>query len=189
MTAKRLSLAFAGTPVFAAHILEQLIESGYSPGLVLTRPDQGAGRGRKRAPTPTKQTAQQASLPVSTPASAAGIQPALAKSGLRCADRRRLRPDIAARRASAAATRLCERPCLPAAPLARRRARRAGPDRRRSGNRGFHHADGRRARHRSRVQAVPARDRSPHDRHGIGERACATRRPRCCRRCCRSSRR
>ena len=73
-----LSLAFAGTPVFAAHILEQLIGAGCPPRLVLTQPDRGVGRGRKRSSSPVKRAALAASLPVSAPAAAAGVQPALA---------------------------------------------------------------------------------------------------------------
>ena len=78
MRAKPLSLAFAGTPLFAACILEQLIGAGYPPRLVLTQPDRAVGRGRKRSPSPVKQAALKSSLPVSTPACAAEIQPAVA---------------------------------------------------------------------------------------------------------------
>ncbi len=73
-----LTLAFAGTPGFAAHILEQLLANGYRPKLVLTQPDRRAGRGRRMVPSAVKQAALKASLPVATPAQAAAIQPALA---------------------------------------------------------------------------------------------------------------
>ena len=74
------SLAFAGTPAFAAQILDALIGAGHSPRLVLTQPDRRAGRGRKRSPSPVKRLALAADLPVRTPASAAEIQPALAQT-------------------------------------------------------------------------------------------------------------
>lgn len=76
--AASVSLAFAGTPAFAAHILNRLIDAGRTPRLVLTQPDRASGRGRKLSPSPVKQAALAASLPVVTPASAAGIQPAMA---------------------------------------------------------------------------------------------------------------
>ncbi len=71
-------LAFAGTPAFAAHILQRLIAAGLAPSLVLTQPDRAAGRGRQRRSSPVRQAALAASIPVATPASAAQIQPAMA---------------------------------------------------------------------------------------------------------------
>ena len=76
------SIAFAGTPVFAAGILESLMAAGHTPLLVLTQPDRGAGRGRKPAPSPVKQVAITGSLPVATPASPADIFPALASTAV-----------------------------------------------------------------------------------------------------------
>ena len=72
------SIAFAGTPAFAADILEALLAAGHRPLMVLTQPDRRAGRGRKPAPGPVRRTATAASLPVETPDGAAGILPALA---------------------------------------------------------------------------------------------------------------
>ena len=77
---KGASLAFAGTPAFAAHILEAMIAAGHSPEMVLTQPDRGAGRGRKRIPSPVKRAAMAASLPVGTPLRPADILPALAST-------------------------------------------------------------------------------------------------------------
>ena len=74
------ALAFAGTPAFAAHILEALVAAGQAPKLVLTQPDRGAGRGRKRMPNPVRRAAMAASLPVETPLRPADIFPALASS-------------------------------------------------------------------------------------------------------------
>ncbi len=74
------SLAFAGTPAFAAHILEALLAAGHVPVLVLTQPDRGAGRGRKRVPNPVKRTAMAASLPIETPLRPGDIHPVLAST-------------------------------------------------------------------------------------------------------------
>ena len=70
-------LAFAGTPSFAAHILERLLVGGYRPELVLTQPDRRRGRGRKLTPSAVQQTARAAGLPTETPARAVDIEPAL----------------------------------------------------------------------------------------------------------------
>ncbi|MCP1673308.1 methionyl-tRNA formyltransferase [Natronocella acetinitrilica] len=57
-------IGFAGTPDFAVPALEQLVEGGYPPVVVLTQPDRPAGRGRKPRPSPVKQCAQRHGLPV-----------------------------------------------------------------------------------------------------------------------------
>ena len=75
---KRPSIAFAGTPAFAADILKSLLAAGYRPRMVLTQPDRGAGRGRKRAPGPVRRAAMAVSLPVETPERPADFFPALA---------------------------------------------------------------------------------------------------------------
>ena len=62
-----LITAFAGSPVFAAAILERLIASKYSPALVLTQPDRPKGRGRKLAANPVKKLASNAGIPVAQP--------------------------------------------------------------------------------------------------------------------------
>ncbi len=74
------TLAFAGTPGFAAQILEQLLGNGSRPELVLSQPDRRAGRGRKAVPSAVKQAALAATLPVATPARATDIQPVLASA-------------------------------------------------------------------------------------------------------------
>ena len=79
-TSQQRPLAFAGTPAFAARILEALIAAGHVPELVLTQPDRAAGRGRKRTPNPVKQMAMTASLPVETPLCPTDIFPALAST-------------------------------------------------------------------------------------------------------------
>jgi methionyl-tRNA formyltransferase len=47
-------LGFAGTPEFAATILEALVTAGHSPVVVYTQPDRPSGRGRKPLPSPVK---------------------------------------------------------------------------------------------------------------------------------------
>ena len=59
-----MRIVFAGTPAFAAHALEALIEAGHEIALVLTRPDRPAGRGLKLAVGEVKQLAEQARLPL-----------------------------------------------------------------------------------------------------------------------------
>lgn len=63
-----LSIGFAGTPVFAATLLEGLCSGGFRPKLVLTQPDRPTGRGRKTKPSPVRQLALAQSIPVETPA-------------------------------------------------------------------------------------------------------------------------
>lgn len=60
-------IGFAGTPAFAATLLQSLIDSGFTPELVLTQPDRPTGRGRKLKPSPVKTLALDQSIPVDTP--------------------------------------------------------------------------------------------------------------------------
>lgn len=62
-------LLFAGTPEFAVPALQALIAQGQAPVAVYTQPDRPAGRGRKRQPSPVKQVALAAGLPVEQPVS------------------------------------------------------------------------------------------------------------------------
>ena len=45
-------IVFAGTPDFAAHCLEQLLNDAYQVVAVYTQPDRRAGRGKKLQPSP-----------------------------------------------------------------------------------------------------------------------------------------
>lgn len=63
-----LRIGFAGTPEFAATVLEGLCSGGYSPELVLTQPDRPTGRGRKTMPSPVRRLAEARHIPVETPA-------------------------------------------------------------------------------------------------------------------------
>ncbi|MBK1650352.1 methionyl-tRNA formyltransferase [Rhabdochromatium marinum] len=60
-------LLFAGTPDFAAPALQALLRAGYPIAAVYTQPDRPAGRGRKPQPSPVKQVALDAGLPLEQP--------------------------------------------------------------------------------------------------------------------------
>ncbi|WP_047866311.1 methionyl-tRNA formyltransferase [Rubrobacter aplysinae] len=52
-----MRIAFAGTPTFAATVLEGLLASEHEVGLVISQPDSRRGRGRKTTPTPVAELA------------------------------------------------------------------------------------------------------------------------------------
>jgi methionyl-tRNA formyltransferase len=62
-----LRILFAGTPDFAVVPLQELVNQGLSPIAVLTQPDRPAGRGREARPSPVKQAAIAAGIPVHQP--------------------------------------------------------------------------------------------------------------------------
>jgi methionyl-tRNA formyltransferase len=62
-------ILFAGTPTFAVPALSALITAEWPIVGVYTQPDRPAGRGRKTMPSPVKQVALDAELPVLQPAS------------------------------------------------------------------------------------------------------------------------
>ncbi len=64
-----LRIVFAGTPDFAAPCLQACLDSGHEVVAVYTQPDRPAGRGRKLSPSPVKQAALAAGLPVEQPLS------------------------------------------------------------------------------------------------------------------------
>ncbi|MEI7035351.1 methionyl-tRNA formyltransferase [Fulvimonas yonginensis] len=64
-----MRLVFAGTPEFAVPCLEACRLDGVELAAVYTQPDRPAGRGRKLAPSPVKQAALAAGLPVEQPES------------------------------------------------------------------------------------------------------------------------
>lgn len=79
-----MRLVFAGTPDFAATALKALIAAGHTVVGVYSQPDRPAGRGRKLQPSPVKQVALDAGIPVFQPESLkseaaqqqlAGLQP------------------------------------------------------------------------------------------------------------------
>ena len=80
MPAARLKLVFAGTPNFAVPGLRACLDAGADVVAVYTQPDRPAGRGRKLAPSPVKQAARDAGIPVEQPES---LKPAEAQQRLR----------------------------------------------------------------------------------------------------------
>ena len=62
-----MKIIFAGTPKFAAIILERLIKEGLKPSCVLTQPDRGKGRGRKVTVSPVKKVAIDSEIDVLQP--------------------------------------------------------------------------------------------------------------------------
>ncbi|MDD2670013.1 methionyl-tRNA formyltransferase [Zoogloea sp.] len=62
-----MKIAFAGTPEFAAVALESILAAGFEVTLVLTQPDRPAGRGMQLQPSPVKQVALAANIPVHQP--------------------------------------------------------------------------------------------------------------------------
>lgn len=64
-----LNIAFAGTPSFAASLLESLLQTrAYSIATVYTQQDRPAGRGQKIQKTPVKELAEKYNLNVRQPA-------------------------------------------------------------------------------------------------------------------------
>ena len=64
-----LRVIFAGTPTFAAHHLQVLIDSPHQIVAVYTQPDRPAGRGKRLSPSPVKQLALDHHLSVLQPGS------------------------------------------------------------------------------------------------------------------------
>lgn len=62
-----MRIAFAGTPEFARIALDTIVQQGYEVPLVLTQPDRPSGRGLKLTPSPVKQAAMAAGIPVIQP--------------------------------------------------------------------------------------------------------------------------
>ena len=63
-----MRIGFAGTPAFAATILEALLAAGFDVPLVLTQPERPRGRGQKPDPSPVSRTAHAHGVPVEAPA-------------------------------------------------------------------------------------------------------------------------
>ena len=68
VTSAPLRVAFFGTPEFAVPSLAALIESRHDMVALVSQPDRPKGRGQKLQPTPTKQVALDAGIPVLQPA-------------------------------------------------------------------------------------------------------------------------
>lgn len=81
-----MRIVFAGTPDFAAIALKALLGAGHNVVGVYSQPDRPAGRGRKLMPSPVKQVALDASIPVFQPQS---LKPEEAQQALAA-----LQPDV-----------------------------------------------------------------------------------------------
>src|SRR5688572_3557263 len=68
VTSAPLRVAFFGTPDFAVPSLAALIESRHDVVVLVSQPDRPKGRGQKLQPTPTKQVALDAGIPLLQPA-------------------------------------------------------------------------------------------------------------------------
>ncbi len=64
-----MRLVFAGTPEFARTALRALIDAGHEVAGVLSQPDRPSGRGMRLVPSPVKQEALDAGIPVLQPRS------------------------------------------------------------------------------------------------------------------------
>jgi methionyl-tRNA formyltransferase len=62
-----MKIIFAGTPEFAVPCLQMLLDSEHEICAVYTQPDRPAGRGRKLQPSPVKELALSAGVPVFQP--------------------------------------------------------------------------------------------------------------------------
>ncbi len=62
-----MKIVFMGTPDFAVPSLKALIREGYEMAGVFTQPDRPKGRGNKMLPSPVKQAAMEAGIPVFQP--------------------------------------------------------------------------------------------------------------------------
>ncbi len=62
-----LRIGFAGTPQFAASILDKMIQCELTPLVVYTRPDKPRGRGRRTQANPVKALAEQQDIPIEQP--------------------------------------------------------------------------------------------------------------------------
>jgi methionyl-tRNA formyltransferase len=62
-----MKIIFAGTPGFAVPCLQMLLDSKHEVCAVYTQPDRPAGRGRKLQPSPVKELAVAAGIPVFQP--------------------------------------------------------------------------------------------------------------------------
>ena len=62
-----MKIVFMGTPDFAVPSLKALIREGYEVAGVFTQPDRPKGRGNKMLPSPVKQAAMEAGIPVFQP--------------------------------------------------------------------------------------------------------------------------
>lgn len=83
-----MRILFMGTPDFAATCLQKLIDDGFDVCAAISQPDKPKGRGHKLQPTPVKEVALAAGIPV--------YQPEKLRDGMAEALVRSLAPDLIA---------------------------------------------------------------------------------------------
>jgi len=71
---KKAGIIFMGTPEFAVPALKALHENDQNITLVVTQPDRPKGRGRKRTPSPVKETAMNLGYSVIQPSSVRTVE-------------------------------------------------------------------------------------------------------------------
>ena len=59
-----MRLGFLGSPPFAVHVLDELVDHGHDVALVVTRPDKRRGRGAATSPTAVKAAATRRGIDV-----------------------------------------------------------------------------------------------------------------------------
>lgn len=62
-----MRFVYLGTSAFAAAVLEHLVEAGFAPSLVVSRPDSPSGRGRRLSPPPVAEAAVRLDLSLRQP--------------------------------------------------------------------------------------------------------------------------
>ena len=62
-----MNIVFAGTPIFAAHLLQALLETKHTISAVYTQPDKPQGRGLKMTPSPVKSLALSHQITIEQP--------------------------------------------------------------------------------------------------------------------------
>jgi methionyl-tRNA formyltransferase len=78
-----MRILFLGSPSFAVHPLNALVQAGYEVVGVVTQPDRPAGRKRILTPPPVKEAAQSFGIPVFQPESLRGEEAAAPLAALR----------------------------------------------------------------------------------------------------------
>lgn len=81
-----MRIIFMGTPRFAVPAFEKLLNSKHQVVAVVTAPDKPRGRGQVMSPTPIKEAAQKANLPI--------LQPVNLKSAEFLEDLKKFEPDL-----------------------------------------------------------------------------------------------
>jgi methionyl-tRNA formyltransferase len=80
-----MKVVFMGTPEISVSVLEAIIKAGHEVVLAVSQPDKPKGRGKKFQPTPVKESAVKAGIPI--------IQPKTVKDSIVIEDIRSYNPD------------------------------------------------------------------------------------------------